>query len=498
MLAGFMSNDTTTQEADPGLESGIEAGESESDANGEDLPGATPTTDEVGGCGTGAESGGAEPGVAEPVLAESEDTGLADTTTDADSGVPEFPWEMELPFAKGDVVEGNVVKIDLETVILDLGLPVEGVMPVREVVAPPHTFAEEVVTIGERVQAMVTSLDAPDGHPRLSLTRRVEQEAWDRIVPRIEAGEPLSGVVSEVVKGGLRLDIGVDAFLPASLIDLRPVSDLSQYLGQELRCKVIEADPKRRKLVLSRKALLGEERAQRAEELYATLKEGEVRQGTVTSATDIGLFVDIGGADGLVHSSELTWGRAVHPRKFAKPGDEVEVKVLSVDREQHRISLSVKQLAENPWDKFAREHSVGEVVTGKVSKNTDFGSFVEITPGVEGLVHVSELSEGRVDTPDDVVKVGDAVQVRIIDIDLARGRLGLSVRAVENPDLVGRPQRSGGGRGGRKKEKRGKGTQSFGEDAGAGLKSQISAKSMRALDALKAQLASESGDGGAS
>lgn len=498
MLAGFMSNDTTTQEAGPGLESGSETDESESHAGSEDRPGATSPTTEVRGDRTGAEHAAAEPVVTKPAVAESEDAGVDGTTTTVDREVPDFPWERELPFAKGDVVEGNIVKIDLETVILDLGLPVEGVMPVREVVAPPHTFAEEVVTIGERVQAVVTSLDAPDGHPRLSLTRRAQQEAWDRLAPTIEAGEPLSGVVSEVVKGGLRLDIGVDAFLPASLIDLRPVSDLSQFLGQELRCKVIEADPKRRKLVLSRKAILGEERAQRAEELYATLEEGEVRQGTVTSATDIGLFVDIGGADGLVHSSELTWGRSVHPRKFAKPGDEIEVKVLSVDREQHRISLSVKQLAENPWEKFAREHSVGEVVSGKVSKNTDFGSFVEITPGVEGLVHVSELSEGRVDKPDDVVKVGDDVQVRIIDIDLARGRLGLSVRAVENPDLVGRPQRSGGGggggRGGRKKEKRGKGTQTFGDDAGAGLKSQISAKSMRALDALKAQLVSESDD----
>ncbi|MCC7076259.1 MAG: 30S ribosomal protein S1 [Acidimicrobiia bacterium] len=422
----------------------------------------------------------------------------ADTLPGADATpvepVPRLPWEEDLPFEKGDVIDGDVVKIDLETVIVDLAAPVEGVLPVREVVHAPYTFADEVVTIGERIRVVVTSTDAPDGHPRLSLTRLAEQEAWEKLRPSIEAGEPITATVSEVVKGGLRLDIGVDAFLPASLIDLRPVSDMSGYLGQELSCRVIEADPKRRKIVLSRKAVLEEERSAKADELFASLEEGQVVSGSVSSVTDIGLFVDVGGADGLVHSSELAWGRPVHPKKAAQPGDEVEVKVLAVDREKRRISLSIRQLAENPWDKFVREHSVGEVVTGRVVKNADFGSFVEVLPGVEGLVHVSELSPTRVDKPSDVVAVGDEVQARIVEIDLARNRLGLSIRAVENPELAGKSQKSGAKGGKGKRDRRTRGVQSFGESSGAGPQTQISAKSMRALDALKAQLAGDEGD----
>jgi len=414
----------------------------------------------------------------------------------------------QLPFATGDVIEATVVKLDHDGATLDLGTWREGFVPLKEISAASAVRPDQAVTIGENVRVLVLAATPSDPLVRASIARVELDEAWKRIDEAVAGDGLVTGKVVAAVKGGIRVDVGIDGFVPASLVDVRPVADLSPYVGQEITCRVIEADKKRYRVVLSRRAVIEVERQSRRKEIFESIKPGDVIDGVVSSVTDIGAFVDVGGADGLVHVTEMSWSRARDPKKLAKAGQEVKVEVLEVDPSRDRISLSMKRVQENPWDTFVRAHRVGEVISGTVTKNIDFGSFVEVADGVEGLVHVSELAPHRVERPSDVVKVGDEVQVRIIDIDSARRRLSLSVRAVEEPEDSRRPPRGGGGggrggggggggrgggRGGGGGGRRGGGgfgRQSFGEGSG-GLADALSASSLEALESLKAQLGSD-------
>ena len=441
-------------------------------------------------------------------VADSEipDPSEPETGADAPGAATETPVEgRKLPFEQGDTVSGFVVKLESDGAVLDLGTWVEGFVTARELTpGSAKKLPASVVAVGEEVTGLVTTTRGPDGRPRVSLGRLERESAWTRLEQQLEQSDVLTGRVTAAVKGGLNLDLGVDAFLPASLVDLHPVSDLQSLVGTDMTVKVIESDKRRFRIVVSRRAILEEERGAKRDEVFATLNEGDVISGTVSGVTDIGAFVDVGGADGLVHVTELSWSRVGNPKDVVKVGDEVQVKVLKLDRERDRISLSLKQAAPNPWQEFVREQRVGAVVGAKVQKLVEFGAFVEVAPGVEGLVHISELAPHRIEKPSDVVSVGDEVQVRILDIDVARERLSLSVRAVADPDGADRARsqggKRGGGRGGGRRDKRGGGPReprsysASGDDDGSSLGASISSESLDALDALKAELAGSSDD----
>jgi small subunit ribosomal protein S1 len=239
--------------------------------------------------------------------------------------------------------------------------------------------------------------------------------------------------VIEVVKGGLILDIGLRGFLPASLVDLRRVRDLQPYIGQELEAKIIELDRNRNNVVLSRRAFLEESQSEGRKKFLENLQKGERRKGTVSSIVNFGAFVDLGGVDGLVHVSELSWKHVDHPSEVVAVGQEVEVEVLDVDLERERVSLSLKATQEDPWKEFERKYKAGEVIGGQVTKLVPFGAFVRVAHGIEGLVHISELSHEHVDTPESVLSVGDEVQVKVVDVDVSRRRVSLSMRQVNPP-----------------------------------------------------------------
>jgi small subunit ribosomal protein S1 len=333
-----------------------------------------------------------------------------------------------VPVEDGALVEGVVVRIDKDEVLLDIGYKSEGFIPVNELSIRNDIDPNEVVSIGDELEALVMEKEDKDGRLKLSKKRAQYERAWGKIEEIKEAEGVVTGPVIEVVKGGLILDVGLRGFLPASLVDLRRVRDLQPFVGQELECKIIELDKNRNNVVLSRRAYLEETQAEQRNAFLAELKPGEVREGVVSSVVNFGAFVDLGGMDGLVHVSELSWKHVDHPGSVVTVGDEVKVQVLDVDLDRERISLSLKACQEDPWEAFAREHSVNDVVPGKVTKLVPFGAFVSVADGIEGLVHISEMSEEHVELPDQVVHVGEDVQVKIIDVDLARRRISLSIK----------------------------------------------------------------------
>ncbi|HYU92487.1 MAG TPA: S1 RNA-binding domain-containing protein, partial [Actinomycetota bacterium] len=246
----------------------------------------------------------------------------------------------------------------------------------------------------------------------------------------MQSGGTIKGPVIEVVKGGLIVDIGLRGFLPASLVDLRRVRDLHPYVGQEIEAKIIELDRNRNNVVLSRRAFLEESQSEGRKKFLESLQKGERRKGTVSSIVNFGAFVDLGGVDGLVHVSELSWKHVDHPSEVVQVGQEVEVEILDVDLERERVSLSLKATQEDPWKEFERKYQAGEIIEGQVTKLVPFGAFVRVAPGIEGLVHISELSEQHVDSPESVLSVGDQVRVKVIEVDVARRRISLSMRQV--------------------------------------------------------------------
>ncbi len=333
-------------------------------------------------------------------------------------------------FKDGDIVEGEIVKIDRDEVLLDIGYKSEGVIPSKELSIRHDVDPSEVVHVGDRVEALVLQKEDKEGRLILSKKRAQYERAWGRIEEVMVSGGTIKGPVIEVVKGGLILDIGLRGFLPASLVDLRRVRDLHPFVGTELECKIIELDRNRNNVVLSRRAFLEESQSEGRKKFLESLRKGERRKGVVSSIVNFGAFVDLGGVDGLVHVSELSWKHVDHPSEVVAVGQEVEVEVLDVDLERERVSLSLKATQEDPWKEFERKYQAGEIVAGQVTKLVPFGAFVRVAAGIEGLVHISELSDAHVESPEQVLSVGDEVRVKVIDVDVSRRRVSLSMRQV--------------------------------------------------------------------
>jgi small subunit ribosomal protein S1 len=333
-------------------------------------------------------------------------------------------------FKDGDIVDGEVVKIDRDEVLLDIGYKSEGVIPSKELSIRHDVDPSEVVHVGDRIEALVLQKEDKEGRLILSKKRAQYERAWGRIEEVMQAGGTITGPVIEVVKGGLILDIGLRGFLPASLVDLRRVRDLHPFVGTELEAKIIELDRNRNNVVLSRRAFLEESQSEGRKKFLESLRKGERRKGTVSSIVNFGAFVDLGGVDGLVHVSELSWKHVDHPSEVVSVGQEVEVEVLDVDLDRERVSLSLKATQEDPWKEFERQYQAGEIIGGQVTKLVPFGAFVRVAQGIEGLVHISELAEGHVESPEAVLSVGDSVRVKVIDVDVSRRRVSLSMRQV--------------------------------------------------------------------
>jgi len=331
-------------------------------------------------------------------------------------------------FNDGDLIEGTVVKIDRDEVLLDVGYKTEGVIPSRELSIKHDVDPTEVVEVGDTVEALVLQKEDKEGRLILSKKRAQYERAWGDVEKIKEADGVVTGTVIEVVKGGLIVDIGLRGFLPASLIELRRVRDLTPYLGQEIEAKILELDKNRNNVVLSRRALLEQTQSESRTTFLNNLHKGQVRKGVVSSIVNFGAFVDLGGVDGLVHVSELSWKHIEHASEVVEVGQEVTVEILEVDLDRERVSLSLKATQEDPWQVFARTHAIGQVAPGKVTKLVPFGAFVRVEEGIEGLVHISELSERHVEVPDQVVQVGDDAMVKVIDIDLDRRRISLSLK----------------------------------------------------------------------
>src|SRR5256714_4048859 len=339
------------------------------------------------------------------------------------------------PFEEGDVVTGRVVRIDADEVLVDIGYKSEGVIPAHELSIRKSVDPSDEVQLGEEVDALVLTKEDQDGRLILSKKRARFEKAWRRIEAAAESGEPVKGTVIEVVKGGLIIDLGVRGFLPASLVDIRRVPHLDEYLGQEIECKVIELNRSRNNVVLSRRAVLEEERKEVRQQILDRLQPGLVVEGQISNIVDFGAFADLDGIDGLIHISELSWSHVNHPSEILNIGDTVSVKVLDIDRDRQRISLGLKQTQEDPWQRVIDTYSVGDELEGKVTKVVTFGAFVEILNGVEGLVHISELAQHHVENPREIVNQGDMIRVTILEIESERRRLSLSIKRVEGQNL---------------------------------------------------------------
>jgi len=339
------------------------------------------------------------------------------------------------PFEEGDVVSGRVVRIDNDEVLVDIGYKSEGVIPSNELSIRKNVDPHDEVELGEEVDALVLTKEDQDGRLIVSKKRARFEKAWRNIEAAAESGQPVTGTVIEVVKGGLIVDLGVRGFLPASLVDIRRVPNLDEYMGQPIECKVIELNRSRNNVVLSRRAVLEEERKEQRQEILDRLQPGLVVEGVISNIVDFGAFVDLNGIDGLIHISELSWSHVNHPSEILNIGDTVQVKVLDIDRDRQRISLGLKQTQEDPWQRVVDTYNVGDELEGTVTKVVTFGAFVEILDGVEGLVHISELAAHHVENPREVVQPGDVVRVKILEIDSERRRLSLSIKRVEGQVL---------------------------------------------------------------
>jgi small subunit ribosomal protein S1 len=349
--------------------------------------------------------------------------------------VPDYDRTMT-DFSEGDVVTGTVVRVDKDEILVDIGYKSEGVIPLSELTIRRSVNPDEEVSLGESIDALVLQKEDADGRLILSKKRARFEKAWRRIEAAAESGEPVEGTVIEVVKGGLIIDLGVRGFLPASLVDIRRVQDLDEYRDQTLRCKVIELNRSRNNVVLSRRAVLEEERREQRQQILDRLSPGVEVEGVISNIVDFGAFVDLDGIDGLIHISELSWSHVNHPSEVLDIGQTVHVRVLDVDRDRQRISLGLKQTQTDPWQRVIDECHQDDVVTGRITKVVTFGAFAEILSGVEGLIHISELADHHVENPREVVNQGDQVAVKIIEIDPDRRRLSLSLKRVEDTDPV--------------------------------------------------------------
>jgi small subunit ribosomal protein S1 len=346
-------------------------------------------------------------------------------------------YESTFPTIKeGEVVHGTIVRVDKDEVLVDIGYKSEGVIPASELSIRRSIDPSDEVMLGDEIDALVLTKEDADGRLILSKKRARFELAWKSIEEKAQSGEPIEGRVIEVVKGGLIIDLGVRGFLPASLVDIRRVQDLDEFMGTELRAKVIELNRSRNNVVLSRRAVLEDERKEMRQAILDRLNPGDVIEGQISNIVDFGAFVDLDGMDGLIHISELSWSHVNHPSEVLEVGQTVKVKVLDIDRERQRISLGLKQTQSDPWQQVIDAYGDGDEVEGRVTKVVTFGAFVEIVPGVEGLVHISELAQHHVENPREVVSQGDLVRVVVLEIDGERRRLSLSMKRVEGGPVV--------------------------------------------------------------
>ena len=331
---------------------------------------------------------------------------------------------------KGDIVKGVVVQVGDDEVLVDVGGKSEGVIPMRECSCCDIRSPKDMFNVGDEVEVAVIRVQDDEGKILLSKRKADAEKAWDELAEAVNEKKLVEGVVMEVVKGGLLMDVGVQAFMPASLVERGYVEDLARYVGERLQARVIEVRKESRKVILSRKAVVEEEYNKQRAALWEEIEEGQVRKGTVRRMTNFGAFVDLGGIDGLLHVSEMAWYRVGHPSEILKENDEIEVFVLGIDKDNEKVSLSLKKIVPNPWDKIEQKYSQGQVVTGKVVRLVPFGAFVELEPGVDALVHISQLSHKRIGTPGEVVSVGEQVTAKVIDVDTEKHKVSISIKEL--------------------------------------------------------------------
>ena len=335
---------------------------------------------------------------------------------------------------KGQKVTGTVVEINDDGVYVDVGYKTDGFIPKEELNHRKVDDPRNIVNEDEEIEVIILTLENEEGNMILSKKKADYEKAWERIIEAYENDEIIEAEVTKEVKGGLVVDVGVRGFIPASHVAVGYVEDLDEYVGDTLRLKVIEVERDKNNVVLSAKKVIEEERAEKKEETLEELEEGDTVEGKVTKLVDFGAFIDLGGIEGLLHISEMSWGRIEHPSEVLDEGEEVEVKVLGVNREEERISLGLKQLLPDPWEEFARKHYEGETIEGKITKLVDFGAFMEVADGIEGLIHISQLSQKHVETPGEVVEAGETRDAKIINIDPEQRRIGLSLKGLDEEE----------------------------------------------------------------
>ena len=337
-----------------------------------------------------------------------------------------------------EVVTGTVVKINSDEVMVDVGGKSEGIIPIKELSFQKDPDVEEIVKVGDEIQVMVIKMENNEGHMVLSKKRADQEKAMDTLQEKYENGEVIEAKVVSDVKGGVIVDIGARGFVPASHLDTKYVDDIKSFVGNTYRFKIIEFDsnPENRKIILSRRALLEAEEKEAREQLWDKIAEGQILKGRVQRIANFGAFVDLGGVDGLLHISEMGWGRVKQPTDVVNVGDEIEVYVLSADREKGKISLSLKKLISNPWDNAAEQFPVGTVLTGKVVRIAPFGAFVALADGVDGLVHISQISWEHIDKVEDALAIGQEVQVKVLEVDEDRKRISLSIKDLKERPVV--------------------------------------------------------------
>lgn len=343
---------------------------------------------------------------------------------------------------KGDSVKGKIVKVDEDQAFVDIGYKYDGVIPVRELSSIQLETAGQAVQVGQEVELKVVTID--DGKEKLVLSKRVvdSEKAWETLQSQLDSKEIIEATVADVVKGGLVVDVGVRGFIPASMVERHFVEDFNDYKGRSLRLRVKEIDREKNKVILSQKDVLDEEFEADKKKIIGGLQIGQVLDGTVQRLTQFGAFVDIGGIDGLVHISEMAWHHVEQPSEVVKEGDKVKVQVLKVDPANDKISLSIKATQEGPWSKVGTDFKAGDIVTGTVKRLAGFGAFVEVAPGVEGLVHISQIAHRHIGTPHEVLKEGQEVQVKILEINPADKRVSLSIKETEEaPAQPAKPER---------------------------------------------------------
>ena len=336
---------------------------------------------------------------------------------------------------KGEVVTGEVLYITDSEVMVNLGYRSDGIISKDELAGGPDVNPQDLYEQGQEIEVYVLKMDDGDGNVVLSTKRVADMKVWDEVEELYNNKENITVTVKNQVKGGLTADYnGLNAFIPASHVSVRFQKDLSKFIGEEFETEIIDFDKRKKRIVLSRKNVLQEELDRVRDEVYENLHEGDVIEGTVQRLTNFGAFVDVGGVDGLIHISELSWNRVKHPQDVVSPGDVVNVQVLNVDKEKNRIALGLKQTMEKPWDVFTKEVKVGDVVKGKVVNLLDFGAFVRLEQGVDGLLHVSQISREHVEKPQDKLSIGEEVTVKVTDIDEENQKISLSIKALIEPE----------------------------------------------------------------